>query len=93
MLGQASLQVFCTHFLFCFLAIGMMGGGDRIHGWPQAALLAVTFATLLLVAKFYSKPRPAREEAKNTLPIPRKLPPMLPTIARSKSALRTQVAG
>jgi hypothetical protein len=92
LLGQASLQVFCTHFLFCFLAIGMMGSGDRIHGWPQAALLAVTFAALLLVAKIYGRPQPAGEEAKVSPPVPQQLPAMLPTIARSKSALRTQVA-
>jgi hypothetical protein len=93
LLGQASLQVFCTHFLFCFLAIGMMGSGDRIRGWPQVALLAATFAALLLVAKIYSKPRRHREEAKHDLAIPQKLSPMRPAIARSKSALRTQTAG
>ena len=92
MLGQASLQVFCTHFLFCFLAIGMMGGGDRIHGWPQAALLAVTFAALMLVAKIYSKPQPG-EEARDALRVHQKIPPRLPTMARSKGPLRTQVAG
>jgi len=65
LLGQASLQVFCTHFLFCFLAIGMMGNADRIHGWPQIVLIAVTFATLLLVARFCEK-RPAFEEARSS---------------------------
>ncbi|HTV57705.1 MAG TPA: OpgC domain-containing protein [Candidatus Baltobacteraceae bacterium] len=56
LLGQSSLQVFCTHFLFCFIGIAMMGNADRIFGWPQAALVVVTFAALLLVAKLRARP-------------------------------------
>jgi hypothetical protein len=57
LLGQASLQVFCTHFIFCFIGIGMMGDAERIFGWKQAALIVVTFAALLAVAKFAAKPK------------------------------------
>ncbi|HEY4740075.1 MAG TPA: OpgC domain-containing protein [Candidatus Acidoferrales bacterium] len=55
LLGQSSLQVFCTHFLFCFLGIGLMGDADRIFGWRQFALIVVTFAALLFVAKIYGR--------------------------------------
>jgi hypothetical protein len=57
LLGQASLQVFCTHFIFCFIGIGMMGDAERIFEWKQAALIVVTFAALLAVAKFAAKPK------------------------------------
>jgi hypothetical protein len=57
LLGQASLQVFCTHFIFCFIGIGMMGDAERIFGWKQAALIVVTFAALLAVARFAAKPK------------------------------------
>lgn len=56
LLGQASLQVFVTHFVFCFIGLGMMGNDPRLYGWPQFALLAVTFAALLAVAKIFGKP-------------------------------------
>lgn len=56
LMGQSSLQVFSTHFLFCFLGIGLMGSADRLYGWTQAALIAVTFAALLAVAKWKARP-------------------------------------
>jgi hypothetical protein len=56
LLGQSSLRVFCTHFLFCFLGVGMMGDADRIFGWTQFALIAATLATLLLVARIFARP-------------------------------------
>jgi len=55
LLGQASLQVFCAHFVFCFVGLGLMGGGDRIFGWPQLALVVCTFASLLVVAKVFAR--------------------------------------
>ena len=63
LLGQASLQVFCTHFIFCFIGIGMMGDAERIFGWKQAALIVVTFAALVAVAKFAAKPKAAGGQA------------------------------
>jgi hypothetical protein len=56
LLGQASLQVFVTHFVFCFIGLGLMGSDYRLFGWRQFALLAITFATLLAVAKLCAKP-------------------------------------
>jgi hypothetical protein len=74
LLGQSSLQVFCTHFVFCFVGIGMMGSNPRIFGWQQFALIAVTFASLLLVAKLNAKPGPAATSA-STPDTPQPLPP------------------
>jgi len=54
-MGQSSLQAFCTHFLFCFLGIGMMGNAERIFGWRQAGLIVATFASLLLVARLRAR--------------------------------------
>jgi hypothetical protein len=55
LMGQSSLQVFCAHFIFCFLGLGLMGGAERIFGWPQLALIVGTFAALLLVAKIFAR--------------------------------------
>jgi hypothetical protein len=52
-MGQSSLQVFCTHFVFCFIGIAMMGNADRIFGWWQLALVVGTFASLLFVARLH----------------------------------------
>jgi len=55
MLGQSSLHVFCTHFLFCFAGLAMMNTADHVSGWPQVVLIVVTFASLLGVAKISAK--------------------------------------
>jgi hypothetical protein len=56
LLGQSSLQVFCAHFVFCFIGLGLMGSADRMFGWPQFVLIIATFAALLLVAKIFARP-------------------------------------
>jgi hypothetical protein len=56
LMGQASLQVFCAHFLFCFLGLGLMGDAERIFGWAQFALIIGTFAALLVVARILARP-------------------------------------
>ena len=65
LMGQASLQVFCAHFVFCFLGLGLMGGADRIFGWPQFALIIGTFAALLLVAKIFARPEINGAQSRN----------------------------
>ena len=65
LMGQSSLQVFCTHFVFCFAGIALMGGADRIYGWTQVPLVVGTFAALLLVAKIAA--RPERSAPVNTV--------------------------
>jgi hypothetical protein len=56
LMGQASLQVFCAHFVFCFLGLGLMGDAERIFGWPQFALIIGTFAALLFIARIFARP-------------------------------------
>jgi hypothetical protein len=51
MLGQASLQVFCAHFFFCFIALGLVGNAALLPGWLQVVVATATFAFLLLLAK------------------------------------------
>ena len=51
MLGQASLQVFCAHFFFCFVALGLVGNSALLPAWLQVVVATVTFAFLLLLAK------------------------------------------
>lgn len=65
LLGQSSLQVFCAHFVFCFLGLGLMGSGDRMFGWPQVPLIVGTFAALLLVAKMFARPEISGERSRN----------------------------
>jgi hypothetical protein len=58
-LGRASLRVFCAHVFFVFIGLGLLYGDvdggsageiEQLHGKTAAALLAVTFAALILVA-------------------------------------------
>ncbi|HEX3893715.1 MAG TPA: OpgC domain-containing protein [Terracidiphilus sp.] len=55
-LGKASLRVFCAHIFFVFVGLALLYGDfnsdglDQLHGLPAIALLAITFAALILVA-------------------------------------------
>jgi hypothetical protein len=60
MMGQSSLQVFCTHLLFCFAGLTFMGNASMLNGWRQFALLIVTFAAMWITGKMFAK-----SEAKN----------------------------
>lgn len=55
LLGQASLQVFCVHLLFCFAGLTLMGSAAMLKGWQQAALLVATFSAMLLTARLFAK--------------------------------------
>lgn len=55
LLGQASLQVFCVHLLFCFAGLTLMRAADVVRGWGEAALLAATIAGMLATAKIFEK--------------------------------------
>jgi hypothetical protein len=65
LMGQASLQVFCAHFVFCFLGLGLMGDAERIFGWAQFALIIGTFAALLFVAKIFARPEISGAQSRN----------------------------
>jgi hypothetical protein len=55
LLGQASLQVFCAHLLFCFIGLTIMGNAAIVQGWRQLVLLIGTFGALLMTAKIFSR--------------------------------------
>jgi hypothetical protein len=55
LLGQASLQVFCVHLLFCFAGLIVMGSGPAVTGWSEAALMAATLTGMLLTAVLWAK--------------------------------------
>ena len=62
MMGQSSLQVFCVHVLFCFAALTLLGNASMLSGVRQIALVIVTFATMLLTAKIFSKSEAKHEQ-------------------------------
>jgi hypothetical protein len=64
LLGQASLQVFCVHLLFCFAGLTLLGNAATLSRWGQLALLATTLAAMLLTAKVFSKSE-AKSEVKS----------------------------
>ncbi|HTC87408.1 MAG TPA: OpgC domain-containing protein [Bryobacteraceae bacterium] len=50
-LGRASLEVFCTHLVFCFFFLGLATGTDAQYTWPQGVMIiAVTLTGLFAVA-------------------------------------------
>ena len=55
LMGQASLQVFCAHVLFCFGGLTLMGSAPMLTGWRQSLLVAVTMAGMLGIAKVFAK--------------------------------------
>jgi hypothetical protein len=55
LLGQSSLQVFCTHLLFCFAGLTLLGNALMLSGWEQFGLLATTLCAMLLTAKLFAR--------------------------------------
>lgn len=55
LLGQSSLQVFCTHVLFCFAGLTLLGNASMLSGWKQFGLLSTTLSGMLLTAKLFAK--------------------------------------
>jgi hypothetical protein len=54
-MGQASLQVFCAHLLFCFFGLAILGDSPTVNGWHEAALVTVTLLGLYLTAQIFSR--------------------------------------
>lgn len=67
-LGKASLKVFCAHLFFVFAGLALLYGDfnrdglDQLHGLPAIALLAITFASLIIVATNEVKKKHAERE-------------------------------
>lgn len=55
LLGQSSLQVFCTHLLFCFAGLTLLGNASMLSSWKQFGLLVTTISAMLLTAKLFAK--------------------------------------
>ena len=55
MMGQASLQVFCAHLLFCFIGLAIMRDAPMVNGWHEAALVVLALAGMLLTAQIFSR--------------------------------------
>jgi hypothetical protein len=66
LLGQSSLQVFCTHLFFCFAGITLLGNASLLSGWKQFAIVVTSLLTMLLVAKLFAKkgPKPETKSSK-----------------------------
>lgn len=55
-LGQASLEVFCVHVVFCLAGIALSPDADpQLPAWQQISLLAVTIPALFLTAHVAQK--------------------------------------
>ena len=61
LLGQASLQVFCVHLLFCFAGLTLLGAAVALNAWKQIALIITTLGAMLLTAKFFAKSESKRD--------------------------------
>jgi len=59
MMGQASLQVFCAHLLFCFIGLAIMGDAPMVNGWQEAALIIMALSGMLLTAQIFARKLPA----------------------------------
>ena len=81
LLGQSSLQVFCTHLFFCFAGLTLLGNASMLSGWKQFGLVTVTFSAMLLTAKFFAKAE-QKIEAKPQVPKPK---PPIHTILSGES--------
>ncbi len=65
LLGQSSLQVFCTHLFFCFAGLTLLGNASMLSGWNQFGLVAIALLAMLLTGKLFAKAEPTR----NTVPV------------------------
>jgi hypothetical protein len=61
-MGQASLQVFCAHVLFCFAGLAIMGDAPVVNGWHEAILLTVTLSGMFLTARLFNRPRKSSQD-------------------------------
>jgi hypothetical protein len=50
-LGEASLEVFCAHLLFCLAALSLVEDGKGLPAWIQSALMATGLIGLYRVAR------------------------------------------
>jgi hypothetical protein len=68
LLGQASLEVFCAHLLFCFAALSFVNDGTGLPVWIQLAFIAATLIGLYMVARSFVNARTAAKRNKTRSP-------------------------
>ena len=69
-LGKASLEVFCAHIVFVFLALALLYGDvEELHGVAAILVLVVTFAGLFLMASQLVKSRRAARNREKRPPL------------------------
>ena len=55
LLGQSSLQVFCTHLCFCFAGLTLLGNASMLKPREQLGLLAITLLAMFFTANVLKK--------------------------------------
>jgi hypothetical protein len=70
LLGQASLQVFCVHLLFCFAGLTLLGNAQMLSGWAQFGLLLTTLCAMWLAARLFGRSE-RKAEPERPAPTPR----------------------
>jgi len=63
LMGQSSLQVFCTHLFFCFAGLTLLGNASMLSGSKQFALMATTLCAMWLTGQLLAKREPTGETA------------------------------
>ncbi len=83
-LGKASLEVFCAHIVFVFLALALLYNDvSELHGFEAVAALAITFAGMFLLAWWLVRQRrAARAKGRE------QLPPLDPAEPHGRGALQ-----
>ena len=72
LLGQSSLQVFCTHLFFCFAGLTLLGNASMLKPWEQLGIVAITLLAMLFTAKVFQRGGQSRTDlspARRTLHI------------------------
>jgi hypothetical protein len=68
-LGKASLEVFCAHIVFVFIALALLYGGvTQLNGRYAIAVLILTFTGLILVALREIRLKRIQTSARSTEP-------------------------
>ncbi len=63
-LGKASLEVFCAHIVFVFLALALLYNDmSELHGAVAVLVLAATFASLFVMARWIVQQRRTARQA------------------------------
>ena len=71
LLGQASLPVFCSHLLFCFVGLTIMGSAPAVTGWQQIVLALATVAGMFATAKIFALSDSDDDKRRRPRPVPR----------------------